>query len=181
MTRRALFLDRDGTLVVDVGYPRDPSRVELLPGVIPPLRAAAAAGWALVIVSNQSGVGRGLVTRDEAASVEARVEALFAAQGVRFDGAYFCFHEPAEGCRCRKPEPGMILDAATRLDLEVHGSVMIGDKPSDVRSGRAAGCMSIAFGPLDDAGVLDADARCATWADVAAWLGGPAGPFGSPR
>lgn len=181
MTRRALFLDRDGTLIVDVGYPRDPSLVELLPGVIPPLLAAAANGWALVVVSNQSGVGRGLITRDEAASVQARVEALFAAQGVRFDGAYFCFHDPTERCRCRKPEPGMILDAAQALQLELQGSVMIGDKPSDIQSGRAAGCRSIAFGPFDPAAAADADALCETWADVAAWLEGPGGPFQSPR
>lgn len=182
MTRRALFLDRDGTLIVDVGYPDDPSLVELLPGVIPPLLAAAARGWALVIVSNQSGVGRGLITREAAASVQARVEALFTAEGVRFDGAYFCFHGPTERCRCRKPEPGMILDAAQALHLELAGSVMIGDKLSDVQSGRAAGCRSIAFGAFDTAtGAIDADTRCATWADVAAWLEGPGGPFRDRR
>lgn len=181
MTRQALFLDRDGTLIVDVGYPREASRVELIPGVIPPLLAAAAHGLALVVVSNQSGVGRGLVTRDEAASVQARVDALFASHGVRFDGVYFCFHEPTERCRCRKPEPGMILDAAKELELELPGSVMIGDKRSDVQSGRAAGCRSIAFGRMEATGDFDADARCETWEDVAAWLAGPTGLFRRPR
>jgi D-glycero-D-manno-heptose 1,7-bisphosphate phosphatase len=177
MTRHALFLDRDGTLIVDTGYPRDPALVELLPGVVPPLLAAAAKGWALVIVSNQSGVARGLVTRDEAARVQARVEELFAEHGVRFDGVYFCFHEPGEECRCRKPAPGMLLDAAKDLGLDPHGSVMIGDKPSDREAGRTAGCHTVAFGPGAGA---DADAHCATWAELGAWLSGPEGPLGPP-
>jgi D-glycero-D-manno-heptose 1,7-bisphosphate phosphatase len=181
MTRHALFLDRDGTLIVDVGYPRDPALVELLPGVVAPLRAAAAKGWALVIVSNQSGVGRGLITRAEAASVQTRVEDVFAAQGVRFDGAYFCFHAPTEPCRCRKPEPGMILEAARHLGLERHGSVMIGDKPSDVACGRAAGCTSIAFGSSDVLSESEADVRAATWTEVACWLEGSDGPFRAAR
>lgn len=177
MPRNALFLDRDGTLITDVGYPRDPSRVELLPGVVPVLLEVVARGWALVIIGNQSGVGRGIITPDEAMRVEARVEALFAEHGVRFDGAYFCFHAPAESCRCRKPEPGMLLDAARDLSLDLDGSVMIGDKASDVQAGRTAGCRTIAFGAV----VVDgADAHCPTWGDVAAWLARPAGPPRTP-
>jgi histidinol-phosphate phosphatase family protein len=179
VSRPALFLDRDGTLIVDTGYPRHAALVELLPGVVPALLAAIAKGWALVVVSNQSGVARGLVTRDEAASVQARVEALFAEQGVRFEGAYFCFHAPGERCACRKPEPGMLLDAARDLALDLRASVMIGDKPSDVQAGRAAGARTVAFGGGE--GGEGADVRCATWADVAAWLEGTKGPLGSPR
>jgi D-glycero-D-manno-heptose 1,7-bisphosphate phosphatase len=167
VTRRALFLDRDGTLITDTGYPRDPARVVLLPGVVAPLLAAKANGWALVIVSNQSGVARGLVTRDEAASVQARVDELFAREGVVFDGAYFCFHGPEEACACRKPAPGMILTAARELHLAAGGSIMIGDKPSDVQAGQAAGCRTVAFAGADGPG---ADARCASWAEVAVWL-----------
>lgn len=169
--RPALFLDRDGTLIVDTGYPRDPALVELLPGVAPVLRAAVAKGWALVIVSNQSGVARGLVTREEAARVQARVEELFAAEGVVFDEAFFCFHGPDERCACRKPAPGMLLEAARDLALDLRASVMIGDKASDVEAGRAAGARTVAFGTAEAAG----------WADVAAWLEGPEGPFRSPR
>jgi D-glycero-D-manno-heptose 1,7-bisphosphate phosphatase len=167
MSRPALFLDRDGTLIHDTGYPRDPELVVLLPGAVAALRAASAAGWALVIVSNQSGVARGLVTADEARRVQARVEALFAAEGVTFDGARFCFHGPADACECRKPEPGMILTAARELDLDLRSSVMIGDKPSDAQAGRAAGCKTIVLGGVP---VPEADARCAAWSEVAASL-----------
>jgi histidinol-phosphate phosphatase family protein len=166
MARRALFLDRDGTLIPDTGYPSDPAEVTLIPGVVAALLAALESGWALVIISNQSGVARGLLTPDQAALVQARVASLFGQHGIVFAGAYFCFHGPDDGCGCRKPEPGMILTAARDLDLDLQASVMIGDKPSDLGAGRAAGCRTVAFGGLN---APDADARCATWAEVAAW------------
>ncbi|MBK9030763.1 MAG: HAD-IIIA family hydrolase [Myxococcales bacterium] len=136
---RALFLDRDGTLIVDVGYPRDPDAVELLPGAAATL-AALPADVALVIVTNQSGLARGLVTPAEAAAVQAEVERQFAAAGVRFAGVYVCPHGPDDGCPCRKPAPGMLRDAARDLGLDLGRSLMIGDKAADVAAGRAAGC-----------------------------------------
>lgn len=137
--RRALFLDRDGTLVVDAGYPRDPDAVVLLPGAADALRALPA-DVALVIVSNQSGIARGLITPDEAAAVQARVIDRFAGGGVVFAGAYLCPHGPDDGCACRKPRPGMLFDAARDLRLDLARSIVVGDKPSDVDAGRAAGC-----------------------------------------
>jgi histidinol-phosphate phosphatase family protein len=139
VTRAALFLDRDGTLIVDVGYPRDPALVEPLPGAIDALRELQRR-YALVIISNQSGLARGLITAAEAAAVHARTVDLFAAGGVTFAGAYYCPHAPDAACRCRKPAPGLLLDAARDLDLDLAASIMIGDKPSDLEAGRAAGC-----------------------------------------
>jgi len=148
---RALFLDRDGTLIVDVGYPRDPARVELLPGAVDALGLATALGYSLVIVSNQSGVARGIISPEEARAVQVRVDELFAAHGVSFAGTYFCFHGPDEGCTCRKPAPGMLVRAARELGLSLRASVMVGDKPSDVAAGIAAGCRaSIAFSSWSD-------------------------------
>lgn len=135
---RALLLDRDGTLIVDVGYPRDPALVEPLPGAIDALRELGQR-FALVIVSNQSGIGRGLITEAEARAVHDRVVAVFAAGGVRFAGAYYCPHAPDAGCPCRKPLPGLVHDAARELDLDLAASVLVGDKPSDLEAGRAAG------------------------------------------
>jgi D-glycero-D-manno-heptose 1,7-bisphosphate phosphatase len=142
---RALFLDRDGTLIRDVGYPKDPNDVELLPGCADALRLAMEQGFKLVIVSNQSGVARGYFDEATARRVQARVEELFAAEGVRFDGVYFCFHAPSDACACRKPAPGMLLQAARDLDLDLGRSIMIGDKPSDVEAGESAGCIAYAF------------------------------------
>lgn len=142
MSRPALFLDRDGTLIVDVGYPRDPALVEALPGAIAALRELQRT-YALVIISNQSGIGRGLITDAEAAAVHARTVELFAQGGVTFAGAYYCPHAPEAACRCRKPAPGLLLDAARELDLDLARSIMIGDKPSDLDAGRAAGCARV--------------------------------------
>lgn len=142
--RRALFLDRDGTLIADVGYPRDPDRVVLLPGAAAALRTVPA-DVALVIITNQSGIGRGLITPAEADAVEARVAALFAREGVTFAGAYRCPHGPDDGCPCRKPRPGLLLQAAADLHLDLARSLMVGDKPSDVAAGHAAGTAALHF------------------------------------
>jgi D-glycero-D-manno-heptose 1,7-bisphosphate phosphatase len=143
---RAIFLDRDGTIIRDVGYPRDPKAVELLPGVVDALGRARALGFRLIIISNQSGVGRGLIAPAEARAVQDRVEELFASEGVTFDGVYFCFHAPDDACDCRKPKPAMLLRAAEELSLDLPASLMIGDKDSDVEAGLAAGCSAMAFG-----------------------------------
>jgi D-glycero-D-manno-heptose 1,7-bisphosphate phosphatase len=166
--RRALFVDRDGTLIADVGYPRDPALVEPLPGAIDALRALGAR-FALVIVSNQSGLGRGLITEAEARAVHDRVIDVFARAGIGFAGAYYCPHAPEAGCPCRKPAPGLLLDAARELGLDLASSVMIGDKASDVAAGRAAGCgHTIRFGP--DVDGADGSQRCDDWDAVAALL-----------
>ena len=165
---RALLLDRDGTLIVDVGYPRDPALVEPLPGAIETLRELGQR-FALVIVSNQSGIGRGRITEAEAHAGHARVIELFAAGGVRFAGAYYCPHAPDAGCACRKPQPGLIHDAARELGLDLAASVLVGDKPSDLEAGRAAGVgRLVRFGP--DADGVSGAARCDDWNDVRAIL-----------
>ncbi len=147
----ALFLDRDGTLIVDTGYPRDPALVEVLPGAIEALRELGRT-YALVIISNQSGVARGLVTETEARLVHERVVERFAAGGVTFTAAYYCKHLPDAGCPCRKPAPGLIREAAREHGLDLAASIMIGDKASDVEAGMAAGCAR--------------SIRFASWADV---------------
>lgn len=162
--RRPLFLDRDGTLIVDVGYPRDPADVEPLPGAIDALRELQRS-FALVIVSNQSGIGRSLVAEAEARAVHDRVIDVFGRGGVSFAGAYYCPHAPDAGCACRKPAPGMLLDAARDLGLDLAGSIMLGDKASDIAAGRAAGCRHVVrFGP--DVDGADGTQRCDDWPAV---------------
>ncbi|HEU4732619.1 MAG TPA: HAD family hydrolase [Kofleriaceae bacterium] len=166
--RRALFIDRDGTLIVDVGYPREPARVEPLPGALDALRGLAAS-FALVIVSNQSGIARGLITPAEARAVHERTIELFAHAGVGFAGAYYCPHAPDAGCPCRKPQPGLLLDAARELELDLARSSLVGDRASDVAAGRAAGCCHvIRLGPA--AGDAH-EPRCEDWAEVVRFLG----------
>lgn len=145
--RRAVFLDRDGTLIADAGYPRDPASVTVLDGAIDALRELAGRGFALTVVSNQSGLARGLVAPAEAAAVDARFRALFAAEGVQFDAVAYCPHGPDDGCECRKPAPGMLLAIAARLGIDLAGSFMVGDRDSDVEAGRRAGCRAIRLCP----------------------------------
>jgi histidinol-phosphate phosphatase family protein len=168
VSRRALFLDRDGTLIVDVVYPRDPALVQMIPGAAAVLRELQR-DWLLVVVSNQSGIGRGLITPSQANAVHDRFVSAYAAAGVAFAGFYYCPHAPDAGCACRKPMPGLLLSATEELDLDLGSSAMIGDKASDVEAGRAAGVRAlIRFGPaVDD---VPASARCGDWAGVRAHL-----------
>jgi D-glycero-D-manno-heptose 1,7-bisphosphate phosphatase len=166
--RRALFIDRDGTLIVDVGYPRDPALVEPLPGALEALHELQRS-FALVIISNQSGIGRGLITDTEARAVHDRVIVEFARAGVGFAGAYYCPHTPEASCPCRKPAPGLLRDAAQELGVNLANSVMVGDKASDIAAGHAAGCRyALRLGPDVDA--ADGSRRCDDWAAVASFL-----------
>jgi histidinol-phosphate phosphatase family protein len=142
-----VFLDKDGTLIDDVPFNADPDRISLLPGVLLGAVALSVAGYRLFIVSNQPGVGLGLIARGALAKVEARMRELFAAVGVEIDGFYWCPHKPdANGraeCGCRKPEPGLLLSAADRHRVDLARSWMIGDILDDVEAGHRAGCRSI--------------------------------------
>ena len=142
---RALFMDRDGTVMVDVGYPRRPDDVELLPDAPPTLARLRDLGFKLVVVSNQSGIGRGLVTTEEAASVHERFVEALRESGVELDAAYYCPHAPDEGCSCRKPSPELLQRAARDLELDLPESFMVGDRDSDLEAGRRAGCRAIPF------------------------------------
>lgn len=147
--KRGLFLDRDGTLMVDTGYVRDPADVTLLAGVAEGLRAAKEMGFELVVVSNQSGVGRGIITMEQLEAVQRRFEELLGEQGVALDHVELCLHRPDEGCACRKPLPGMLVSAARLRGIDLRRSVMVGDRPTDVAAGRAAGCATILVGSGD--------------------------------
>jgi histidinol-phosphate phosphatase family protein len=137
--RGAVFLDRDGTLVVERGYLSDPGDLELLPGVPAALAALHGAGYALVVISNQSGVGRGLFPLSRVYQAMARLRRLLREHGIELDAVYFCPHRPEGGCDCRKPRPGLLERAADDLVLDLARSFMVGDKLIDPEAGRRAG------------------------------------------
>lgn len=139
----AVFLDRDGTLIDDVGYISDPADVRLVSGAADALQALRAAGFRLVVVSNQSGLGRGLITQEQADDVHQRFVEELQHAGAQIDAAYYCPHAPEEGCDCRKPLPGLIIDAARELELDLERSFMVGNSDVDVAAGEAAGCRAI--------------------------------------
>ena len=137
--RRAVFLDRDGTLMPESGALSDPEKVRLLPGVGAALRLLDQAGYAPVMVTNQAAVGRGLVSPAALRAVHARLRALVRAEGVELAGIFVCPHRPEEDCACRKPKPGLLLDAIAELGLTAAGSWLVGDTVKDVVAAEAAG------------------------------------------
>jgi D-glycero-D-manno-heptose 1,7-bisphosphate phosphatase len=144
--RPAVFLDRDGTLIREAEYLADPAGVEVLPGAVLGLRALRVAGYALVVVSNQSGVARGLFDEAAVRAVNARMETLLAVGHARPDAVYYCPHHPrgtvpeyTRECECRKPAPGMLQAAARDLDLDLAASWVVGDKDLDIELGKRLG------------------------------------------
>ena len=138
-----VILDRDGTLNVEVHYLSHPEQVELLPGVIEGLRALRSVGCRLVVVTNQSAIGRGFFDEARLAEIHDRLRALLAAHGVILDAMYHCPHRPDEGCACRKPGPQLVERAAADLGFDPARSFVVGDKPCDIDLGRGVGATTI--------------------------------------
>jgi len=150
MTKRAVFLDRDGTINVDIGYPRRYDQITIYPYGFEALRKINAAGFLAVVVTNQSGIGRGFLTEDDLGDIHARMAEDFLARGARLDAFYYCPHYDLSeipryrlDCPCRKPKPEMARRAAAELGLDLSRSYMIGDKVEDVGFGLAAGASPI--------------------------------------
>lgn len=144
---RACFLDRDGVLIKDMHYIKDPDDVELMPGVADALKKLHDNGFLCVVVSNQSGVARGYFSEESVDVVNARICELLAERGEKLDASYYCPHYPdgdvdeySFDCDCRKPGPGMFLKAAEEHSINLGESFMIGDKVSDIEAARKAGC-----------------------------------------
>ncbi len=148
--RRAIFLDRDGTLIRNHHYGCDPDCIELLEGVPEGLRLLRSEGFLLVVVTNQSGVARGYFTEARLQAMHRRLARLLARRGAGVDGFYYCPHHPrgvvpaySTACDCRKPSPGMILRACADMGVDPAASWLIGDILDDVEAGKRAGCRSI--------------------------------------
>jgi D-glycero-D-manno-heptose 1,7-bisphosphate phosphatase len=151
--RRGLFLDRDGTIIVDTGFVSRPSDVILLPGIGGVLRAADALGFVLVVISNQSGVGRGMFDQRAVVAVDDEMRRQLALERVELASpSYYCYDSPEVGCNCRKPSPQLLQRAAADHGIDLAASVMMGDRQSDVEAGLNAGCRAVALG-FDPVGV----------------------------
>ncbi len=150
--RKAVFLDRDGTIIEDSGYVADPAKVRLLPGAAQAIRKINDAGLFAVIVSNQSGIARGIFSQEDLAKVHSRMEQLLKEGDAHIDAEYYCpflegpdaknstYRKPSD---LRKPKPGMLLQAASEHDIDLAHSWMIGDAARDVEAGARAGCRTI--------------------------------------
>ena len=175
--RKAIFLDRDGTLNEDPGYLSDPNQLKVLPKVRHALASLKGAGYLLVVVSNQSGVGRGLIKEGVLEIIHDRLNGMLRPASALIDHFELCFHRPEENCECRKPKPKLIHDAAAKLGIDVSRSYIIGDKASDIGAGRAAGCRGVAlvrtgYGATVEKEIKpgDCDFIGDSLLDVAAWI-----------
>ena len=141
MASRAVFLDRDGTIVEDPGYLHEPDKVRLLPGAAQAIKHLNEAGFLVITTSNQSGIARGLYRVTDYEAVQRQLGALLAAHGARLDGAYFCPHHPRFTglCECRKPGVKQFQDAQAALDIDFEESWWVGDRLSDIQPARALG------------------------------------------
>lgn len=180
----AVFLDRDGTLNVDVGYLDRLERLALFPWSLDAIRLLRRAGYAVVVVTNQAGVARGMVDESFVEEVHQVIQRRLLSIGEKLDGHYYCPHEPnapvtayRQDCDCRKPKPGLIRRAAEALDIDVTRSVMVGDKWSDIGLARAAGTRAVlvrtGYGRSQEAAPLpglDADATVDTLMDAVSWI-----------
>lgn len=185
---RGVFLDRDGVLIEDVGLVTDMAQVRILAGVPAALHALRTAGFRLVIVSNQAVVARGLAREEDVAALHREIQRELESSGGGGDAWYFCPHHPEAtleryrvACGCRKPEPGMLIEAAHREGIDLQRSYMVGDRVTDVLAGAAAGCKTVwlqtgkhmdppirAQRPIDTA--VCADHTCADLAAAARWI-----------
>ncbi len=148
-SRKAVFLDRDGTLNVEKDYLIEPADFEFIPGVPDALKKLQQAGFLLVIVTNQSGVARGYFSLEQVEKLHDHIRGLLERYGVSIAGIYVCPHHPTAGrgaylcdCACRKGKPGMLFEAARELNIDLSASFMIGDKLADIQAGVAAGCQT---------------------------------------
>ena len=138
--RPAIFLDRDGVIIENrANYVRSWSDVSIYPQALQALASVSGSEYALVLITNQSAVGRGILPLHAVEGINARLIEAIKAAGGRIDGVYVCPHAPQDGCSCRKPEPGLILQAAQELSLDLSRSIMIGDALSDIQAGQSAG------------------------------------------
>ncbi len=185
----AVFLDRDGVLIEDLGILTCAGEIRLLPGVPESLRRLKAAGFRLIVVSNQAVVARGLITEGQLREIHAALaHCLAVAGGPPLDAVYYCPHHPQATleayrvvCDCRKPRPGMLLQAAREHRLELAASFMVGDRLTDVIAGAAAGCRTVLVGSTeaDAAPIVTVDAidpsirpdqACADLCSAAEWI-----------
>lgn len=185
--RPAVFLDRDGVLIEDAHYVGTTDRVRLIPGSADAVAALNRAGWAVVVVTNQAGVAKGMFPPEAVGVVHDYLAAQLAARGARIDAFYHCPHHPdgdvpafRRRCDCRKPAAGMLRAAAADLNLDLSASWMIGDRETDLQAGAAAGCRTVlvrtGYGSGIDATALDRAALnlelvAADLADAVAKLG----------
>ena len=158
MDKKAIFLDRDNTLIKDDGYFHDPNAVVFLPNIVHGLLKLQQAGFLLFVVTNQSGIGRGYFPESDAIAVHKKIISSLRKEGIDIEKIYYCSHAPDENCPCRKPKPFLILKAAKEHGINLAKSFFIGDHMKDMEAGRAAGTATVFIGSSKGSPTIDLSA-----------------------
>lgn len=155
LTNKAVFLDRDGTIIEDVGYLKKRSEIKFLPRVSEAIKLLNESGFKVIVVTNQAGVAKGYFTEETVKEINQSIQKTLAEQGAYIDKIYYCPHhieatveEYRKDCYCRKPNPGMIEEAAFEFRIDLEKSFVIGDKISDIEAGQKVGCKAILLGDV---------------------------------
>jgi D-glycero-D-manno-heptose 1,7-bisphosphate phosphatase len=163
--RKFALIDRDGTIIVDKVYLSDPGEIEFVPGALEGLKVLRDAGFALVLVTNQSGIARRYFDEATLERVHERLNAMLAAEGLRLEAIYHCPHGPNDGCDCRKPAPGLVLRAMRELGFAPDEAVFLGDGVADMEAAAAAGVAGVRVAPEAVDFLAAARRACALFAE----------------
>jgi histidinol-phosphate phosphatase family protein len=167
---RAVFLDRDGTLVRDVHFCRRVEDLHLLPGVPHAVRLLNEKGFRVVVITNQSGIGRGYLTMETLAAIHKKLVEELGRRGAPVDAIYCCPHSPEEGCECRKPKPGLFLTAIRELGVNPAASYVVGDRERDLEPGRALGLRTVLVSTRPPEKDTAADFTAPSLLDAVFWI-----------
>ena len=173
MIRKAVFLDRDGTVSRYTEYCRRPQDFELQPDAGAAIRRLNEVGLLVVLVTNQSAIGRGWLTLETLQRIHEKMHRQLRRQGARVDAVYVCPHHPADGCGCRKPEVGLLLQAVSEWQIDLSSSYVVGDRWLDIASGHAAGCTSVLVcsgHPQEPGHEVRPDFEAQTLSEAVAWI-----------
>jgi D,D-heptose 1,7-bisphosphate phosphatase len=143
MKNKAVFLDRDGTINIDVHYLADPDKFEMYPGVGEGVRELKNHGFKVIVVTNQSGIGRGYYSLDQLSAIHKKMNNIFLRYDITLDGIYYCPHHPDDHCNCRKPNTGLFEKAISQHNINISKSFMVGDKLLDIEAGKKIGARTI--------------------------------------
>jgi D-glycero-D-manno-heptose 1,7-bisphosphate phosphatase len=152
VANRAVFIDRDGTMARDVSYCRRPEDFDLFSTTAKAVKLLGEHGFKVIVITNQSGVARGYFSGEMLTEIHRKMEKELAREGAHLDAIYYCPHHPDDNCQCRKPKPGLVLQAAQDHDIDLERSFVIGDMPLDIAMGKAVNCRTVLIaGMVDEA------------------------------
>jgi len=168
--KKAIFLDRDATLIEDGPFLSDPAKIRFLPGTIDGLKSFKELGFLLILITNQSGIGRGYFSEDKLTEIHRLLQHQLGKHTIALDAIYYCPHTPDDKCTCRKPEPGLFLKAVSEHAIDPLVSYSIGDKVEDAIAGKTVGCKTILLTKIFSNSMVSVDHVADDFGSAVGWI-----------